>query len=68
MTHAVLPAPCIEPQPVGNNLIAIGSGKGGVGKTWLAITLAHLLAGQGRRTLLFDGDLGLAPTSISSSA
>jgi flagellar biosynthesis protein FlhG len=64
MTHAVLPAPCIEPQPVGNNLIAIGSGKGGVGKTWLAITLAHLLAGQGRRTLLFDGDLGLANVDI----
>ena len=46
------------------NMIAIASGKGGVGKTWLAITLAHCLAKAGRRTLLFDGDLGLANIDI----
>ncbi|WP_240318988.1 MinD/ParA family protein [Acidibrevibacterium fodinaquatile] len=45
-------------------LIAIASGKGGVGKTWLAITLAHALARAGRRVLLFDGDLGLANVDI----
>jgi flagellar biosynthesis protein FlhG len=44
--------------------IAIASGKGGVGKTWLAITLAHALARTGRRVLLFDGDLGLANVDI----
>ena len=43
----------------GRNMIAVASGKGGVGKTWFAITLAHALAKAGRRTLLFDGDLGL---------
>lgn len=45
-------------------LIAVASGKGGVGKTWLAITLAHSLAQAGARTLLFDGDLGLANVDI----
>ena len=45
-------------------LVAIASGKGGVGKTWFAITLAHALAQDGRRVLLFDGDLGLANVDI----
>ncbi len=45
-------------------IIAVASGKGGVGKTWLAITLAHALARGGHRTLLFDGDLGLANVDI----
>ncbi|HET6184333.1 MAG TPA: AAA family ATPase [Acetobacteraceae bacterium] len=45
-------------------LIAIASGKGGVGKTWLAITLAHALARLGCRALLLDGDLGLANVDV----
>lgn len=45
-------------------IVAVASGKGGVGKTWFAITLAHALARQGRRVLLFDGDLGLANVDI----
>jgi flagellar biosynthesis protein FlhG len=44
--------------------IAIASGKGGVGKTWLAITLAHALTRMGKRVLLFDGDLGLANVDV----
>jgi len=46
------------------NAIAVASGKGGVGKTWLSATLAHGLARSGRRVLLFDGDLGLANVDI----
>ncbi|MGF1608444.1 MAG: MinD/ParA family protein [Kiloniellales bacterium] len=45
-------------------LIAVASGKGGVGKTWLSAALTHALANQGRRSLLFDGDLGLANVDI----
>ncbi len=47
-----------------SRIFAVGSGKGGVGKTWLAITLAHALALRGRRVLLFDGDFGLANIDI----
>jgi flagellar biosynthesis protein FlhG len=45
-------------------MIAIASGKGGVGKTWLAVTLAQALARLERRVLLFDGDLGLANVDV----
>jgi flagellar biosynthesis protein FlhG len=50
--------------PDKHNIIAIASGKGGVGKTWFAITLAHALARIGRKALLFDGDLGLANVDV----
>ena len=46
------------------NLITVASGKGGVGKTWFASTLAHTLAFRGKRVLLFDGDLGLANIDV----
>jgi len=46
------------------NMIAIASGKGGVGKTWFAITLSHALAKRKKKVLLFDGDLGLANVDI----
>jgi flagellar biosynthesis protein FlhG len=48
----------------GRNIIAIASGKGGVGKTWFAVTLTHALARAGAKTLLFDADLGLANVDI----
>jgi flagellar biosynthesis protein FlhG len=48
----------------GRNMFAIASGKGGVGKTWFSITLAHALTKIGKRMLLFDGDLGLANLDI----
>jgi len=46
------------------SIIAVASGKGGVGKTWFAITLSHALAKRNREVLLFDGDLGLANVDI----
>ena len=48
----------------GPRRIAIASGKGGVGKTWFAITLAQALAQERRRVLLADGDFRLANIDI----
>ncbi len=44
----------------GTRCIAIGSGKGGVGKTVVSVGLSLALSELGRRVLLFDGDIGLA--------
>lgn len=57
-----MPSPDPVP-PAWPHLIAVASGKGGVGKTWFAITLAQALA-QADPVLLFDGDLGLANVDI----
>ncbi|HEX6999671.1 MAG TPA: MinD/ParA family protein [Gammaproteobacteria bacterium] len=51
-----------EPRPV--KVIAVTSGKGGVGKTNVAVNLAVGLARRGRRTLLLDADLGLANVDV----
>lgn len=48
----------------GKNIVAVASGKGGVGKTWFSITLAHALTRMGKKVLLFDGDLGLANVDV----
>lgn len=48
----------------GKNILAVASGKGGVGKTWFSITMAHAMARQGKKVLLFDGDLGLANVDV----
>ncbi len=62
MTTKVSPSPAQRSK--GKNIVAIASGKGGVGKTWLAITLAHAITNKERKVLLFDGDLGLANLDI----
>jgi flagellar biosynthesis protein FlhG len=63
-TIAAISTPVSVPAPRGGRVVAIASGKGGVGKTWLAITLSHALSRAGQRVLLFDGDLGLANVDI----
>ena len=40
--------------------IAVSSGKGGVGKTTIAVNIALTLAKNGNKTLLLDADLGMA--------
>jgi flagellar biosynthesis protein FlhG len=74
MTGAPTRSPATVPDPQAaipipapsrpGNVLAVASGKGGVGKTWFSITLAHALARVGCRTLLFDGDLGLANIDV----
>lgn len=55
----------LSPSPTrAGRLVAVGSGKGGVGKTWLAISLAQASAQAGWRVLLVDGDLGLANVDV----
>jgi flagellar biosynthesis protein FlhG len=44
--------------------IAISSGKGGVGKTFLSVHLANRAVQQGKRVLLVDADLGLANVDV----
>ena len=45
-------------------VIAVTSGKGGVGKTTVAVNLSLALAKRGRRVVLLDGDLGLANIDV----
>jgi len=45
-------------------VIAISSGKGGVGKTFFSIHLAAMAAKQGLRVLLLDADLGMANVDV----
>ena len=45
-------------------ILAIASGKGGVGKTMLSIGMARAFSQMGERTLLMDGDLGMANIDV----
>ncbi len=57
-------APTPEPKPKPSKIMAITSGKGGVGKTFVSANLAAALARAGRRVLVLDADLGLANLDV----
>lgn len=50
-------------KPMGK-VVAITSGKGGVGKTFVSANLAAALAKRGNRVLVIDADLGLANLDV----
>ena len=45
-------------------IVAVASGKGGVGKTNVAVNLAYCLSMAGRRVLLMDADMGTANAHV----
>ncbi len=71
------PSPAADPAPAGvradrlvrdmrpcGRVVAVASGKGGVGKTNVAVNVAIGLAEAGRRVLLVDADVGLANVDL----
>ncbi len=52
------------PVTASSRIMAVTSGKGGVGKTFVAANLAAALARAGRRVLVLDADLGLANLDV----
>ncbi|MBY0265775.1 MAG: MinD/ParA family protein [Burkholderiales bacterium] len=53
-----------EADRITTHIIAVTSGKGGVGKTFFTANLAAALARAGQRVLVMDADLGLANLDI----
>ncbi len=48
----------------GARVLAVTSGKGGVGKSNIAVNLSARLAAMGRRVILLDADLGMANADV----
>ena len=60
--------PTGEPRPTKGSpyarVIAVTSGKGGVGKTSITVNLAILMARLGKKVAIFDADLGLVLSAV----
>ena len=69
MSHTPKPlpdgsAPATRAQSAGAKVLAVTSGKGGVGKTFVSANLAAALTKRGYRVLVLDADLGLANLDV----
>ena len=75
MSDALTPQPATPATPArfvflsvfvlqGARIIAMTSGKGGVGKTFVSANLAAALTRRGQRVLVLDADLGLANLDV----
>ncbi len=58
------PKPAAQPAVAASRIIAVTSGKGGVGKTFVSANLAAALTRRGHRVLVLDADLGLANLDV----
>lgn len=62
---AIAAAPAVQPASLPTSrIVAITSGKGGVGKTFVSANLAAALTRRGHRVLVLDADLGLANLDV----
>ena len=57
-------ASTVQGPSLGAHVIAISSGKGGVGKTNISINLAIAMAQKGKKVCIFDADTSLANVNI----
>lgn len=69
MNDEIQPTPqsqVVKPGPVRplGRVLAVTSGKGGVGKTFVSANLAAALAKRGQKVLVLDADLGLANLDV----
>jgi flagellar biosynthesis protein FlhG len=62
-TSSAEPVSPLPLKPAGK-VLAVTSGKGGVGKTFVSANLAAALAKRGHRVLVLDADLGLANLDV----